>query len=86
MQFGVTTVEVKSGYGLDAPTEAKLLEVAAGLEGAVPTLLGAHIVPAGEDGDRYIDLVSSEMVPMARGKAEFCDAWCEPKGAFSADQ
>ena len=86
LSFGVTTVEVKSGYGLDPPTEAKLLEVAAGLEGAVPTLLGAHIVPAGEDAERYIDLVSSEMVPMARGKAEFCDAWCEPKGAFTAGQ
>jgi imidazolonepropionase len=86
LSFGVTTVEVKTGYGLDPASEGKLLDVAATLKGAVPTLLGAHIAPAGEDPDSYVDLVCSEMIPAAAGKAEFCDAWCEPKGAFTADQ
>ena len=86
LAFGVTTVEIKTGYGLEPAAEAKLLDVAAALDGAVPTLLGAHIVPSGEDADRYVELVCSEMVPAARGKAEFCDAWCEPKGAFTAGQ
>jgi imidazolonepropionase len=84
--FGVTTVEVKTGYGLEPASEAKLLQVAGFLDGTVPTLLGAHIVPEGEDPDSYVNLVCSEMIPAARGKAEFCDAWCEPKGAFTADQ
>lgn len=84
--FGVTTVEAKTGYGLDSETELRLLRLAAGLERVVPTLLGAHIVPAGEDADRYVELVCEEMIPAARGLAEFCDAWCEPEGAFSVDQ
>lgn len=86
LSFGVTTVEIKTGYGLEPKSEAKLLEVAAGLEGGVPTLLGAHIIPAGQDAEGYVDLVCSEMIPAAEGKAEFCDAWCEPEGAFSAAQ
>jgi imidazolonepropionase len=84
--FGVTSVEAKSGYGLDAEGELRLVEIACRLEGVLPTLLGAHIVPEGEDPDRYVDLVCSEMVPAARGKARFCDAWCEPEGAFTSAQ
>lgn len=86
--FGVTTVEAKSGYGLEPAQEMRLLEVAAALDGVVPTLLGAHVVPAefAADPDGYVDLVCDEMVPAARGRAEFCDAWCEPEGAFSVAQ
>lgn len=87
-RLGVTTVEVKSGYGLDPPHEGRLLEVAAGLDGVVPTLLAAHVVPAEFAGraDDYVELVCREIVPAARGRAAFCDAWCEPDGAFTAEQ
>jgi imidazolonepropionase len=86
--FGVTTVEVKSGYGLEPAQELRLLRVAGRLDGAVPTLLGAHIVPAEFAGrsDEYVELVCREMVPAAAGLAEFCDVWCEPDGAFTAEQ
>jgi imidazolonepropionase len=86
LSFGVTTVEAKSGYGLEPESELRLLKVSSGIDGVVPTLLGAHIVAEGEDADRYVDIVCDEMIPAARGLAEFCDAWCEPKGAFSVDQ
>ena len=87
-ELGVTTVEVKSGYGLDPAHEARLLAVASGLDGVVPTLLAAHVVPAefADRADDYVDLVCREMVPAARGRAAFCDAWCEPEGAFTAAQ
>ena len=87
-RFGVTTVEVKTGYGLDPVHEARLLDVAAGLDGVVPTLLAAHVVPAelADRADEYVELVCREIVPAARGRAEFCDAWCEPEGAFTAEQ
>lgn len=86
--FGVTTVEAKSGYGLDPPHERRLLGLAAGLDGVVPSLLGAHVVPAefAARADEYVDLVCREMVPAAVGVAEFCDVWCEPEGAFSVEQ
>lgn len=86
--FGVTTVEAKTGYGLETLHELRLLEVAAGLEGVVPTLLGAHVVPAEFAGraDEYVALICREMVPAAASRAEFCDAWCEPEGAFTAEQ
>jgi imidazolonepropionase len=91
LAHGVTTVEVKSGYGLDLHQELRLLRVIAGLSDevtVVPTLLGAHILPD-EYRDRpnaYVELVAERMVPAARGLAEFCDAWCEPEGAFTPDQ
>ena len=86
--FGVTTVEAKSGYGLEPSQELRLLRIASELDGVVPTLLGAHIVPdefAGRSDD-YVDLVCGEMVPAAAGLAEFCDVWCEPAGAFTVEQ
>ncbi|MCJ2071351.1 imidazolonepropionase [Methylobacterium sp. J-030] len=83
---GVTTVEVKSGYGLSTEAEAKLLRAARrlGTERAVTvvtTFLGAHALPpemAG-DKDRYIDLVCREMLPpiAAEGLADAVDAFCE---------
>src|SRR4051794_34385779 len=92
--FGVTTVEVKSGYGLTPADEIKCLEVVADLnaEGPwelVPTFLGAHAVPAEYAGDRdgYLRLVCEEMLPeVARaGLAEFCDVFCET-GVFSPEE
>jgi imidazolonepropionase len=94
LSFGVTTVEVKSGYGLSLADEIKCLEVIAELnaEGPlelVPTFLGAHAVPPEFAGDRegYVRLLVNEMLPEVarRGLAEFCDVFCET-GVFSLDE
>src|SRR5713101_5594827 len=86
LSFGVTTVEIKSGYGLTMADELKCLEVIAELnrEGPwelVPTFLGAHAVPPEYRDDRggYLRLVLEEMLPeVARsGLAEFCDVFCD---------
>jgi imidazolonepropionase len=91
LRFGVTTVEVKSGYGLSFEDEIRCLEVIAELnaEGPlelVPTFLGAHAVPPEFQGDRagYIRLVTEEMLPEVarRQLADFCDVFCET-GVFS---
>jgi imidazolonepropionase len=91
LTFGVTTVEVKSGYGLNVADEIKCLEVIAELnaEGPlelVPTFLGAHAVPPEFRSDRegYLRLLTDEMLPEVarRGLAEFCDVFCDT-GAFS---
>ncbi len=94
LSMGVTTVEGKSGYGLDIETELKQLEVMAELNAAhpvdvVPTFLGAHAVPPEYEGraDVYIDFVLERALPQAaeRGLAECCDVFCE-KNVFSVDQ
>jgi imidazolonepropionase len=91
LRFGVTTIEVKSGYGLSLADEIKCLEAIAELnaEGPwelVPTFLGAHAVPPEFRDDRagYVDLLVNEMLPeVARRRlAEFCDVFCET-GVFS---
>ena len=90
LAHGTTTVEVKSGYGLDLATELRQLEVIGALaEGPprlVPTFLGAHEVPA-EYRDRraaYVALVIDEMLPavVRQGIARYCDVFCEP-GVFT---
>ncbi len=82
--WGTTTVEVKSGYGLDTETEMKMLRVArrldeTGLATVVPTFLGAHSVPAGWAKSDYIRLLTDEMIPAVAGAglARFCDVFCE---------
>ena len=94
---GVTTIEAKSGYGLDLETEIRLVEVAyrLGAEGpveVVPTYLGAHAVPpefrSRPDGtEAYVRSIIDEQLPgiAAHGRARFCDVFCE-EGVFSADQ
>ncbi len=86
LQLGVTTVEVKSGYGLTPADEIKCLEAIAELnaEGPwelVPTFLGAHAVPPEYRTDRqgYIRSLCEDMLPeIARQRlAEFCDVFCE---------
>jgi imidazolonepropionase len=83
---GVTTIEIKSGYGLDLEAETKMLRVAkrAGARGrlrVVRTFLGAHALPPEYKARRaaYVDLVCDEMIPaIAHEKlAEACDAFCE---------
>ena len=91
---GATTVEIKSGYGLDTETELKMLRVidragrSSGPDVAA-TFLGAHAVPEDfrDDPDRYVDLVIGEMLPAVaeQGLAEFCDVFCE-RGVFSPEQ
>ncbi len=91
---GVTAVEIKSGYGLDMPTELKCLRVARELgEGRAvhisTTLLGAHAVPPEVQGraEEYIDFVCMELIPAvaAAGLADAVDAFCEGVG-FSPAQ
>ncbi|MCJ7780261.1 MAG: amidohydrolase family protein, partial [Acidimicrobiia bacterium] len=79
---GTTTVEVKSGYGLDVATEEKMLRVARRLDESlpidvIPTFLGAHVVPAAyrEDRDAYVDLVCGEMLDACAPLARFCDVF-----------
>jgi len=82
---GVTTVEIKSGYGLDTATELKQLRVARELAAAVgvdvrTTLLAAHALPPEfADPDAYIDYVCHDMIPAAAtaGLADAVDAFCE---------
>ncbi len=91
---GVTTIEVKSGYGLDLATELKMLRVARQLGERRPvsvltTLLGAHALPPEYAGrpDDYIGLVCREMIPAAAeaGLIDAVDAFCEIIG-FSPEQ
>ncbi len=88
---GTTTIEVKSGYGLDTATEIRMLEAVrtAGERHPitiVPTFMGAHEVPLEhrEDRARYVDLLVHEMVPAVaeHGLAVFCDVFCED-GVFT---
>ncbi len=94
LSFGVTTVEGKSGYGLDSETEIKQLEVMEELNKAHPidivrTFLGAHAVPEEYKGktDEYIDYIIAKVLPVVaeRKLAEFCDVFCE-KNVFSLEQ
>jgi imidazolonepropionase len=94
LSFGVTTVEGKSGYGLDKDTEIKQLEVMNHLDGIhyldiVPTFLGAHAVPRDFKGreDDFIDFLMKEVMPEVaeRKLAQYCDVFCE-KNVFSIEQ
>ena len=94
LSFGVTTVEGKSGYGLDKDTEIKQLEVINHLDGIhyidiVPTFLGAHAVPDNFKGrqDGFIDFIIEEVMPLVaeRKLAQYCDIFCE-KNVFSVEQ
>jgi len=91
---GVTTTEIKSGYGLNTPTEMRQLSAARALGRVRPvsvrtSFLGAHALPAEAEGDkdRYIDLVCREMLPAVAeaGLADAVDAFME-NIAFSAEQ
>ncbi|MBD2104843.1 imidazolonepropionase [Leptolyngbya sp. FACHB-261] len=91
---GVTTVEIKSGYGLDLETEVKMLRVARSLAEHQPvtirtTFLGAHALPVEFEGrsDAYIDFVCAEVLPVVaqEGLVDAVDAFCEGIG-FSPAQ
>jgi len=94
LQYGTTTVEGKSGYGLDPKHEVKSLQAIREMNmlhpvDVVPTFLGAHVVPQEyrDRPDDYVKLVVEKMIPqVARsGLAEFCDVFCE-EGVFSVEQ
>ena len=95
-RMGVTTVEGKSGYGLDRDTELKQLSVMQAINECpdrkvdiATTFLGAHALPEEYKGrsDAYIDFLINEMLPMIHQKqlAENCDIFCE-KGVFTVEQ
>jgi imidazolonepropionase len=94
LALGITTVECKSGYGLEAETELKLLRVYRRLSEEqpvrlIPTFLGAHLVPPEyrENREAYVDLLINQMIPtVAREKlAQCCDVFVE-ESAFSIDE
>jgi len=95
--YGTTTVEAKSGYGLDVASELKILQLQRELKSEqpleiVPTFLGAHVVPAEFRGkphgaERYVEILIEQMLPeiVNEGLAEFCDVFCD-RGAFTREQ
>jgi imidazolonepropionase len=93
IRHGTTTLEAKSGYGLDETGERKTLRAVRALNGKpldlLPTYLGAHVVPPEYTGraDGYIDWACSYLMPKIRHRnlARFADVYCEP-GAFSVAQ
>jgi len=93
---GTTTVEGKTGYGLDLASEGRILDVMRalaaepGLPRVVPTFLGAHTIPpeyrgSPADRERYVALVVEEMLPAFAGRARFCDVFCEAT-AFTIEE
>jgi len=93
---GTTTIEAKSGYGLDVANELKILSIHKELSAEQPveivsTFLGAHVVPPefrGANGpDEYVKLLTNWLIPevAANGLAEYCDVFCD-RGAFSRAQ
>lgn len=89
-QYGVTTIEVKSGYGLSVSGEIKILEVAKQLNeldgvDIIATFLGAHATPDGYTNDEYIDLIIEQMLPKIGHLTKVIDGFCE-KIAFTPIQ
>jgi imidazolonepropionase len=100
LEHGTTTVEIKSGYGLDYVNEFKMLEVISGLGTChrtnplfkeitvIPTFLGAHAIPKEFKSRRteYVEVVLSILSEIAKkGLAEFCDVFCDPT-AFTVEE
>ena len=89
---GVTTIEIKSGYGLDLATELKMLRAARSLGRRhrvhiCTTLLAAHTMPSNQDRQAYLDLITREIIPQAAaaGLADAVDGYCERIG-FTAPE
>lgn len=94
LEWGTTTAEAKSGYGLSLEDELKQLRAIRRATEShpvdlVPTLLAAHEIPAEhrQDRGRYVDLICDEIIPATaeQGLARFCDVFCE-RGVFSAEE
>jgi imidazolonepropionase len=89
LKQGITTIEIKSGYGLDLETERKILEVINELKEEQPielsaTFLGAHAVPKNFTKEEYLDQVLG-MIPEIAELAEYCDVFCE-EGYFTVEE
>lgn len=89
LAHGTTTIEIKSGYGLDVPTELRMLEAISALGKLIPvdtvgTVLAAHVVPPefADDREGYLRLVEEEMLPLLAPLARYCDVFCD-QGAFT---
>ncbi|WP_421743402.1 imidazolonepropionase [Cellulomonas sp.] len=84
---GTTTLEIKSGYGLDVETEVRLLRLA-GEVTPETTFLGAHVVPPGVDRAEYLALVTGPMLEACAPHARWADVFCEPASplAFDGDE
>jgi imidazolonepropionase len=90
LRQGTTTVEIKSGYGLDTETEVRMLEAARAVGertpiDVVPTYLGAHVVPRGTGREEYLDLAAGEMLAACAPLARYCDVFCD-RGAFTVEE
>lgn len=92
IRTGTTTVEIKSGYGLDTETEVQMLTVADRIGAELPvtvkkTFLGAHSIPNEFTNDRtgYIDLIVAEMLPAVSELADYCDVFVE-QGVFEVEE
>ncbi len=94
LSHGTTTIEAKSGYGLNLEDEIKILQVLAALRErhrleVVPTFLGAHAIPAefANAREQYVHSIIKEMIPRVaqEGLAQFCDVFCE-EGYFTIDE
>lgn len=92
LSFGMTTVEAKSGYGLDTESEVRMLQAVQVLNNIqpvelIPTFMGAHAVPDEYKGkgEEYVRLIIQEMLPKVKNLARFCDVFCE-EHVFSIDQ
>ena len=94
MNHGTTSMEIKSGYGLDLQTELKMLRVIAELKEALPlnikaTFLGAHDFPPEyqNNHEKYLDILCNEMLPAvaAENLADYCDAFVD-KGYYTIEQ
>jgi imidazolonepropionase len=100
LALGITTAEVKTGYGLDTETELKMLGAILALNemheiDLLPTFLPAHAIPPEfkENSDKYVELICEEMLPLANSKFKiqnsklpfFVDVFCE-KNAFNLEQ
>ncbi|MCM4080780.1 imidazolonepropionase [Paractinoplanes hotanensis] len=81
---GTTTIEIKSGYGLNVEDEARSLRIARELSDET-TFLGAHVVPAGSDPGEYVDLVRGSMLAACAPYAKWVDVFCD-RGAFDEEQ
>jgi imidazolonepropionase len=84
LSFGTTTVEIKSGYGLNESDEARSIEIASQFTSET-TLLAAHVIPQEfkADVDGYVDLIVNTIIPAT--KAKWIDVFCDT-GAFTEDQ
>ena len=92
LKWGTTSVEMKSGYGLDFKNEVKLLEAiqelkAESISDIVVTFLGAHAFPPEYDHDVYVKILTSELIPYVakRNLAKFCDVFCD-EGFFTMEE